>query len=49
MWSESDPNSGGTYLWGLLLTLPVGTVITVTGLIIATVQTIRYRRTLRAL
>lgn len=33
MWSEGDSQSGGTYIWGMLITLPLGFIIGVIGLV----------------
>ena len=33
MWSESDPKSGGAGLWALIVTLPIGFLIGMVGLI----------------
>ncbi|MFM6978261.1 MAG: hypothetical protein ACKOWR_06090 [Micrococcales bacterium] len=34
MWSEGDSQSGGTYLWGMMITLPMGFIIGVVGLVL---------------
>lgn len=33
MWNESDPNSGGAGLWALIVTLPIGFIVGLIGLI----------------
>lgn len=33
MWDESDPNSGGAGLWALMVTLPIGFVAGLIGLV----------------
>lgn len=34
MWSEGDPNSGGSAIWLMLLTVPFGGLIALVGFII---------------
>jgi TRAP-type C4-dicarboxylate transport system permease small subunit len=38
MWSEGDSQSGGSAIWGMLLTLPVGFCIIVTGAVIGIIN-----------
>jgi hypothetical protein len=42
--SESDSQSGGTYLWGMLLTLPLGFAIGIGGLATLIVGLVRRRK-----
>ena len=41
MWSEGDARSGGSYLWGMLITLPLGFVIGLVGLILLIIGSIK--------
>jgi hypothetical protein len=34
MWSEGDSQSGGTYIWGMLFTLPIGFVGFIVGIVL---------------
>jgi hypothetical protein len=40
-WSEGDSQSGGTYLWAMLATLPLGTIITLAGFIVLMVGLVK--------
>ena len=42
--SEGDSQSGGTYLWGMLLTLPLGFAIGIGGLVTLIVGLVRRRK-----
>ena len=42
--SEGDSQSGGTYIWGMLLTLPLGFAIGLGGLITLIVGLVRRRK-----
>ena len=41
MWSEGDSQSGGSYLWGMLMTLPLGLLIGLVGLVFIILGTIK--------
>lgn len=41
MWSEGDSRSGGSYLWGMLMTLPLGLLIGLVGLVFIILGTIK--------
>lgn len=41
MWSESDPNSGGSALWLFIVTLPMGLLIGTVGLVITIIGAVR--------
>lgn len=43
-YSEGDAQSGGTYLWGMLLTLPLGFAIGIGGLVTLIVGLVRRRK-----
>ncbi|MEY2915577.1 MAG: hypothetical protein RL454_506 [Actinomycetota bacterium] len=34
MWSEGDSQSGGTYIWGMMFTLPIGFVAFIVGIVL---------------
>lgn len=44
MWSESDPNSGGSAIWLMIITLPAGFVVGIIGLIISIIGAVRSSR-----
>ena len=41
MWSEGDSQSGGSYLWGMLMTLPLGLLIGLVGLVFIILGTVK--------
>ncbi len=44
MWSESDPNSGGSAIWLMIITLPAGFVVGIIGLIISIIGAVKSKK-----